>query len=56
MVEEARTIKLYLLILNFLKSTEKPITIIEASIAIKKVTRFALSVAININQIITGNT
>lgn len=55
-VEEAKTIKEYLLILRFLKSTDGIITIREAVMAIKKVMTFALSVAINIKPKIMGNT
>ena len=53
-VEDNSTINEYLFILNCLKSIDGTITIIEARIAIKKVIKLALSVAININHIITG--
>lgn len=56
MVDDAKTIKLYFPILKFLKLILVHITINEASRALKNVIRFALSVAININHIITGNT
>jgi hypothetical protein len=53
-IEDNNTINEYLFILNCLKSIDGTITIIEANIAIKKVTTLALSVAINKNHIITG--
>ena len=56
MVEDARTIRLYLLILNFLKSILVIITTDDASIAIRNVMIFALSEVININHSITGKT
>jgi hypothetical protein len=54
-VEDNNTIKEYLFILRFLKSIDGIITINDAVIAIKKVIRLVLSVAINIKPIITGN-
>jgi hypothetical protein len=54
MVEDNNTINEYLLIFRFLKSIDGIITINDASNAIKKVIKLALSVVINIKAIITG--